>query len=152
MRLAQRFADEIIVHAREGRATREEAEICGVLLGKNGEVTELMRIKNIDPQPRIRYYMDPQGLFQVMRRMDEAGLEMVAIYHSHPHTRAYPSETDRRNAHDDEGNPLWPGAVYIICSLEHPDRPVLNAFRLFPDHSEEENLDLTPLIGERHQT
>jgi proteasome lid subunit RPN8/RPN11 len=142
MRLARRFADEIVAHAREGRATREEAEICGVLLGKDGEATELLRIKNVDPQPRIRYNMDPHGLFQMMRRMDDGGLELVAIYHSHPHTRAYPSETDRRNAHDDDGNPLWPGAIYIICSLEQPERPVLNAFRLFPDRATDEVLEI----------
>ncbi|HEY8744875.1 MAG TPA: M67 family metallopeptidase [Chloroflexota bacterium] len=142
MRLERRFADEIIAHAREGRATKEEAEICGVLLGKDGDVSELLRIKNIDEQPRVRYVMDPHGLFQMMRRLDETGMELVAIYHSHPHTRAYPSVTDRANAHDDEGRPWWPGVVYIICSLEHPEQPVLNAFRLFPDRAEDEVLEV----------
>jgi proteasome lid subunit RPN8/RPN11 len=84
--------------------------------------------------------MDPRGLFHLMRRLDETGMELIAIYHSHPHTRAYPSETDRGNAHDEEGRPLWPGVIYIICSLEHPDQPVLNAFRLFPDRAEDEVL------------
>jgi desampylase len=142
MRLERRFADEIIAHAREGRATPEEAEICGVLLGKDGVVSEFMRIKNVAEQPRVRYEMDPQGLFQLMRRLDDAGLELIAIYHSHPHTRAYPSVTDRGNAHDEEGRPLWPGVVYIICSLERPEQPVLNAFRLFPDHAEDVELEL----------
>jgi proteasome lid subunit RPN8/RPN11 len=142
MQLERRFADEIIAHAREGRATPEEAEVCGVLLGKDGVVSEFMRIKNIAEQPRVRYEMDPQGLFQLMRRLDDTGMELIAIYHSHPHTRAYPSVTDRGNAHDDEGRPLWPDVIYIICSLEQPDAPVLNAFRLFPDHSEDVALEL----------
>lgn len=140
MRLRRSFADEIIAHARAGR--EQDAEICGVLLGKGEDVSELIRVKNIDPQPRIRYVMDPQGLFGVMRRLDETGLELTAIYHSHPHTRAYPSETDRRNAHDDEGRPWWPGAVYLICSLEQVHQPELRAFRLFPDHAEDVALEL----------
>lgn len=140
MRLPQRFLDEIIAHAREGRA--QDAEICGVLLGKDGDPTELVRVRNVDPSPRVRYYMDPQGLFTVMQRIEQGGLDLVAIYHSHPHTRAYPSETDRRNAHDDQGNPLYPGTIYIICSLEHPEQPAVRAFHLFPDRSEEERIDI----------
>ncbi|HEY8745738.1 MAG TPA: M67 family metallopeptidase, partial [Chloroflexota bacterium] len=111
MRLERCFVDEIIAHAREGRATPEEAEICGVLLGKDGSVSEFMRIINVAAQPRVRYEMDPRGLFHLMRRLDETGMELIAIYHSHPHTRAYPSETDRSNAHDEEGRPLWPGVI-----------------------------------------
>lgn len=142
MQLKRRFADEIVAHAREGRATPEEAEICGVLLGKDGAVAELIRIKNIAEQPRTRYIMDPQGLFQLMRRLDATGLELVAIYHSHPHSRAYPSVTDRGNAHDEEGRPLWPDVIYIICSLEFLGEPVLNAFRLYPDRAEDVELEL----------
>jgi proteasome lid subunit RPN8/RPN11 len=140
MRLGRRFAEEIVAHAREGRA--RDVEVCGVLLGQGGEVRELVRVKNVDPDPRIRYAMDPQGLFGVMRRIDDAGLELVAIYHSHPRTRAYPSETDRRMAHDEEGRPWWPGAIYLICSLEDPAHPDLRAFRLFPDHAEDVTLDV----------
>ena len=140
MRLPRRFADAIVAHAREGRA--ENAEICGVLLGKGEAIEELIRVKNVAPEPRIRYEMDPQGLFGVMRRMDDAGLELVAIYHSHPHTRAYPSETDRRNAHDEEGRAWWPGTTYLICSLEQPESPDLKAFHLYPDHSDDVPLEV----------
>jgi proteasome lid subunit RPN8/RPN11 len=140
MRLSQQFASDIVEHAREGRA--RDAEICGVLLGTAGEASELIRVPNIAELQRTRYEMDPTALYRVQRRMDDAQLDLVAIYHSHPHTRAYPSETDRRNAHDEEGRPLWPDTTYIICSLEFQDQPVLNAFKLFPDHAEGETLDI----------
>ena len=146
MRVQQSFLDAIIAHAREGRA--QNSEICGVLLGRGGTVIELVRIKNVDPTPRIRYFMDPEGLFKMMRRIEDEQLELIAIYHSHPHTRAYPSETDRRNAHDDEGNPLWPDTVYVICSLEQPEKPVVRAFRLFLDHSEDEPLNVIATVGQ----
>lgn len=140
MRLPRRFRDEIVAHARAGR--EQNAEICGVLLGKDGEVTELIRIANIAETPRVHYLMDPQGLYQVMLRQDDAGLDLVAIYHSHPHTRAYPSPTDRANAHDEEGRAWWPDVTYLICSLEQPEQPDLRAFRLFPDHAEDVDLEL----------
>ena len=53
--------------------------------------------------------------------MDEQGWELWAIYHSHTHSEAYPSETDRRLA-------FYPEARYMVLSLadrEQPDAPVV---------------------------
>jgi len=51
---------------------------------------------------------------------------LLAVYHSHPITVAYPSKTDVAFA-------FWPEAVYLICSLEHPDDPVLRGFRIIDE-------------------
>lgn len=57
------------------------------------------------------------------RELPAQGMEIVAIYHSHPVSPAYPSQTDLDLA-------FWPEAVYIICSLADPDSPVVRGFRL----------------------
>jgi len=41
--------------------------------------------------------------------LDERGEEPVVIYHSHTHTQAFPSPTDRRLASE-------PGAHYVLVS------------------------------------
>ena len=50
-------------------------------------------------------------------------MEMVAIYHSHPHTIPFPSETDVQKTFD-------PEMPSIIISLKEKDEPVVKAFRI----------------------
>ena len=45
-----------------------------------------------------------------MNEIDEAGLDLIGIYHSHVSSPAYPSRTDSEQA-------FWPDAVYLIVSL-----------------------------------
>ena len=109
----------IIDHAR-AEAPRE---CCGVLAGRDGVSTELYPLPNIAPGNRL-YEIDPQALYELeFRTLPDRHMEVLAIYHSHPATEAYPSETDQAQA-------FWPDATYLICSLALPESPVLRAFRL----------------------
>lgn len=120
---------ETVVLAREHLAAvlaqaREEAplECCGLLLGRGRQVERVVRGTNIDRSP-VTYNMDPQELYQAHREMEAEGLDLVAIYHSHPRTRAYPSSTDIAKA-------TYPDAGYVIVSLLDPDLPEVRAFRI----------------------
>jgi proteasome lid subunit RPN8/RPN11 len=55
--------------------------------------------------------------------IEARGQEIVANYHSHPISPAYPSARDVAHAG-------WPEIVYLICSLEWPEAPVVRAFRI----------------------
>ena len=57
--------------------------------------------------------------------MDEKGEELAAIYHSHPASQAYPSPTDRAEAH-------YPDAVYVLVSLRTAE-PEIEAWRIAGD-------------------
>ncbi len=118
IRLPKAIVDEIIAHAREGKPE----EVCGILRGRDGQVLELIRARNV-AQDRIHdYTVDPQTL---LRQFDfeDRGDAMVGIYHSHPVSPAYPSATDAWNAH-------YPESAYLIVSLARDQAPVLRAFRL----------------------
>ncbi len=118
IRLSRAIVDQIIAHAREGKPE----EVCGILRGRDGQVLELIRARNV-AQDRIHdYTVDPQTLLKQFD-FEEQGDAMVGIYHSHPVSPAYPSATDAWNAH-------YPESVYLIVSLERDDAPVLRAFRL----------------------
>jgi proteasome lid subunit RPN8/RPN11 len=110
--------DDIIDHARD-HAPRE---CCGVIAGSDGELTRLYRLTNVEPGT-TRYLFDDAEFYQVYREIDAAGEDVQVVYHSHPATVAYPSKTDVEFA-------FWPEAVYVICSLEVPDAPVLRGFRI----------------------
>ncbi len=118
--LARTVYDGIIAHAREGKPE----EICGILRGRDGRAMELYRARNLAEDRIDNYDVDPQTLLKQFE-FEEAGDEMVAIYHSHPVSVAYPSATDAWNAH-------YPETYYLICSLEFDYAPVIRAFRMEP--------------------
>lgn len=120
--LSQAIYNEIVAHARAGKPE----EICGVLRGRGNQAVELIRAQNIAADKVENYEVDPQTLL-LQFKFEEAGDRMLAIYHSHPVSVAYPSATDAWSAH-------YPDVYYLICSLEFDDAPVLRAFRLLPDY------------------
>lgn len=107
--------DEIISHCREVYPN----EACGILAGKDGIVEKVYKMTNIESSS-VTYMMDSKEQFAVMKEMRREGLEMVAIYHSHPHAEAYPSERDVRLA-------FYEDAVYIIVSLVEKE-PTVKGF------------------------
>ena len=68
----------------------------------------------------IRYEIDPREFLKLNREIDDADLDLIGVYHSHPFTRAYPSATDIGQA--------WEGLVYVIVSLTDFLAPVVKAF------------------------
>lgn len=109
---------EIIAHARD----HTPRECCGVVSGRSGVASAIHRLTNLEPG-NTRYLIDPDEFFRTYWEIENGGEEMVAVYHSHPATLAWPSVTDVANA-------TWPEAVYLICSLEHPEAPVIRGFRI----------------------
>ena len=87
-------------------------EGCGVLVGIEGEVTEVRNGTNIrGPQDRARdrYVLDPRDILRAEREADAAGLEVVGFWHTHPD---HPSRASRYDA-----DHAWPGYVYVIVSV-----------------------------------
>lgn len=97
-------------------------EVCGLLRGRNGRATEFLPARNVAPDPRCNYEIDPQALLNWLD-WEAVGDELIALYHSHPASVAYPSAADIACA-------VYPDAVYLICSLAQPGQPVLRGYRL----------------------
>ena len=76
----------------------------------------LYQTRNVAAGNRL-YEIDPAELIDLeFRELPAQAFEIVAIYHSHPESPAYPSSTDVELA-------FWPDAVFLICSLADRDRP-----------------------------
>lgn len=110
----------IVAHAREGKPE----EVCGIVRGRALTAIEAVRGRNIAGERSENYEVDPETLL-LQFAFEDQGDEMMAIYHSHPVSVAYPSATDAWNAH-------YPECIYLICSLEFDDAPALRAFRMTP--------------------
>lgn len=74
-------------------------EAVGVWLGKGQLAERAQPLPNRSPQPLVAYDADPVHLIQVLRNSRTEGLELIAIYHSHPQGAAWPSRTDRELAY-----------------------------------------------------
>ena len=96
-------------------------EVCGLLVGKDGEAVKQHALTNIDHSPE-HFSFDPAEQFQVFRSARTEGLEIIANYHSHPETPSRPSVEDIRLAYD-------PNILYLIISLS-AEIPVLKAFNI----------------------
>lgn len=106
-------------------------ETCGMIGGKDGRALKIYPVKNVAPNRVKNYFMDGADQIQAMQDMDDNAYDVLSIYHSHPVTPAYPSPTDVRDASDPEsGEPLYPGAVYLIMTLKDPNAPEAHAYLL----------------------
>ena len=130
LQLEQQYVDEIIVHALED----DPNECCGILAGHDGRVAKLYRMTNAEHSP-YRYSMDPQELYRTYREIDDSGWDVVAIYHSHTHSEAYPSATDVRLA-------TWSDAYYILVSLLNRENPAVRAYHIEDGGISEEELSI----------
>ncbi len=96
-------------------------EVCGLLGIEADGTIHHFTITN-DERSMTYYVMNPKELLRAMRDIEDNEWEMV-IYHSHTHTRAYPSETDIRLA-------AYPEATYAIVTLQDRDHPDIRAYRI----------------------
>jgi proteasome lid subunit RPN8/RPN11 len=119
MRIAQSLIDEMVTHAREDLPN----ECCGMVGGVDGEASVVIPVVNSAASP-LRFEMDPQGQYNALKAIEDDGKEMLAIYHSHTKSAAYPSQTDVNQAVS------WPDAIWVIVSLEDPESPVVKGYWL----------------------
>jgi proteasome lid subunit RPN8/RPN11 len=111
--LAPGILDEVIANAK----TCYPREGCGLL-----SLTRFIPVANI-AAGAAEFEMDPAELIAALRDLRNAGEELIAIYHSHPHGPAHPSKTDIERAY-------YPEAAHLIVSLAELERPQAAAFRI----------------------
>jgi proteasome lid subunit RPN8/RPN11 len=119
VKISQQLIDEMVAHAREDLPN----ECCGMIGGRDGEAARVVRVENAAASP-LRYEMDPQGQYDALKAIEDAGEELIGIYHSHTRSAAYPSQTDVNEAR------MWPEQAYVIVSLENDEAPDVKAYDL----------------------
>ena len=98
-------------------------EACGILAGKDNKVEVLYSLENISDSPRMCYEIDSRKQLAIQKELRAKSLEMVAIYHSHTNSEAYPSARDLELAY-------YPDSFYAIVSLMNKDNPKIRAFKI----------------------
>ena len=134
LRLPARLAEELLRHAR----AEAPNEACGLLAGDlaSGTASVYHPARNADASPHV-YTVHPDDLVRIVPGIEDAGQDLVAIFHSHTRTPAVPSPTDRRQA-------FYP-VVYLLATLIDPDASpaeCLRAWRITDGESREVALEL----------
>ena len=112
------FFDEMVEHGLAGFPN----EACGLLAGKEGRPVKFFAMSNQDASP-VSYRLDPKEQLKVFTEIDDEGLDLLGIFHTHTHSEAYPSETDLKQA-------FYPEATYLVMSLSDRSNPVLRGFAI----------------------
>lgn len=113
MRIARELYEQMVAHAR----AEAPNECCGVVATNgDGSARQVFAATNKHASP-LRFEIEGLDLLRISNEIDDAGLEIGAIYHSHTRTAPEPSQTDINGAAQ------WPGALWVIVGLadDEPD-------------------------------
>jgi proteasome lid subunit RPN8/RPN11 len=117
LEIPEEILDKIIEHARQ----EYPLESCGILAGKNGKIIKFYPMVNTN-KSSFCYLMEPIEQLRVFEEIEKEKLELTAIYHSHPHTAAFPSQRDVDYA-------FYPDSLILIVSLLEK-APQIEAFQI----------------------
>lgn len=133
--LPRAIYDAMLAHVLAGYPD----EACGILAGEDAtnHVREHYPTRNAaadhGDDPRTFSVVASDDLLRIWNAIDAQDWALIAYYHSHPHSPAYPSARDIRYAQG------WPGTYYLIFTLQDgPDQPQLRAFLIEGEQVREE--------------
>lgn len=118
MRIEEGTLAGMLAHVTEVRPE----EGCGLLGGRAGVVCRHYPIPNLARSPH-RFVMAAQAQIDALYAMADAGEELLATYHSHPHGPAGLSASDRAEL---PGGRIW----HVVISWQPPDAPQVRVFGL----------------------
>jgi [CysO sulfur-carrier protein]-S-L-cysteine hydrolase len=117
VRISRQLLDELIAHAR----AEAPNECVGMIASRDGEAVAVHRATNAAASP-LRYEIEGREQYRIQTAIEDAGLDLGAIYHSHTRSAPEPSQTDINLA-------FYPDALYIIVGLEG-EEPDVRAWRI----------------------
>ena len=131
MRISRELLDDVIAHARADAPN----ECVGMIAGRDGEAVSVHRARNAAASP-LRYEIDGMEQYRIQTAIEDAGLDLGAIYHSHTRSDPLPSQTDINLA-------FYPEALYVIVGLKAGE-PDVRAWRIVDGQVSEAALEVVP--------
>jgi proteasome lid subunit RPN8/RPN11 len=131
--LPRSIYDAMLAHVREGYPN----EACGVLASDGQRIVKHYPARNAAEEPATFSIIDGPDLLRIWDEIESHEWMLLAYYHSHPRTPAYPSPRDIQYAQG------WPGTYYLIFTLMGPAAPVLRAFLIDGETVTEHEIALT---------
>lgn len=102
---------------------------------RDGEAVAVHRTRNAAPSRPLRYEIDGMEQYRVQTAIEDAGLDLGAIYHSHTRSAPYPSQTDINLA-------FYPDSLYVIVGVQDSDAPEVKAYAIVDEQVAEARLEV----------
>jgi proteasome lid subunit RPN8/RPN11 len=131
MRIPRALFDDVVAHAQ----AEAPNECCGMIASRDGQAVAVHPAVNTAASA-LRYEIDPLEILRIETEIDDAGLDLGAIYHSHTRSAPYPSQTDVNLA-----SPLYPNVLYVIVGLAGAE-PEVRAYTIRDKRIAEVELDV----------
>ncbi|MEJ7892238.1 MAG: M67 family metallopeptidase [Solirubrobacteraceae bacterium] len=130
MRIPRALYDELIAHALEEAPN----ECVGMIAAREDEAVEVHRARNAAASP-LRYEIDGMEQYRLQTAIEDAGLDLGAIYHSHTRSDPYPSQTDVNLA-------FYPDSLCVIVGIKDRDAPDVRAYTIVDERIAEAELEI----------
>lgn len=114
--------DEMLAHARSERPIECVGFLAGTIEKGVAEVSRCLPLVNELASP-MEFLTEARSLFTAYRSMRAAGVDVLAVYHSHPSSAAVPSRKDV------ERNTYGSDVMWVIIGFAN-ERPEVNAWWL----------------------
>lgn len=131
LEIPKRIFEEMIEHLK----AEFPLEGCGILAGNGNKVEKLIRLTNTKKSSRA-FLADPFEQLNMLKEIEREKLEMLAVYHSHPNTEAYPSGEDVEKA-------FYVESSYLIVSFLDKDNPEAKIFKISDNNIFEERFKVS---------
>ncbi len=118
MRFSEELFEQMVDHAKREAPN----ECCGMIASRDGEAVSVHEAVNAAASP-LRYEIDGAEQYRIQMEIDDADLDLGAIYHSHTRSAPYPSQTDINLA-------FYPDALYVIVGLAGGGGPEVKAYTI----------------------
>ena len=109
IKLSQTHKKSLTKHAENEKPN----ESCAILFGKDDIVSDIFLTKNIEESP-VNFTISNEQLIEGYKIAEDKKMDIIGIFHSHPNSDAYPSNTDKKFM---QSNPV----VWIIYSGANKD-------------------------------
>jgi len=70
-------------------------EACAILFGKDNQVLDIFLTENIEKSP-LNFTISNEQLIEGYNIAEQKKMEVIGIFHSHPNSDAFPSNTDKK--------------------------------------------------------
>jgi len=125
MQISRELYARMVAHARADAPD----ECCGMIASRDGVAVEVYPAENMAHSP-LRYEIGGRDQLRIQTAIDDAGLDLGAIYHSHTRSAPYPSQTDINLA-------FYPDSLYVIVGLASGPEPDVRAYTIRDGQVEE---------------
>ncbi len=132
MQIARPLLEQIVEHAVRDAPN----ECCGVVASRDGAATAVHETENLAASP-FRFEIDGLTLMRLIDEIEDAGEQLVAIYHSHTRSQPYPSQTDVNFA------ALWPGVEWLIVGIPKAGDPAVRSYLIEDGAIRDAELEVT---------